>query len=735
VLETWTLFILRRSKAVLGLWLVALALALVATARLPQLLTNHFELPGTDSDRAEKILQAQFGQRTVGAFTLVVHTNADAHNALAVVRQAAAQAAAALPSGRVSGVAVLSDHVAAARIVSSLTSAQAKSHTVDMRAAMRAALPAASGPLDGVRFYLTGFAAIEHDLDPILQADLRTGELLIALPIAVVMLAWTFGTMAFLVPLVFALCTVPTTLGLVYLVALNMELTTYVTNLVGLIGLGIAIDYSLLMVYRYREEANGPASAQLAIVRTMQTAGRAVAVSGLAVAVGLALLVFLPLPFLRGFGIGGLFIPLVSVLAAFTLLPVLLLLLAGPLDRVYLLPGTQLTRRGATGHGFWPALAHSVMRRPWPVAAGSTAVLLLMAAPLLTIELGPGSRDSLPRSVESIQGLDLVAAAIGAGATVPSAILIDSGRDDGVYEPLFARAVGRLMKGLSADPQVAAVRFARDRAQHVDRSGRYANVEVDGRQDFGTPQSQALVDRIRGQIVPAALIPHSAMVLVGGAPAAGRDFLGLAFGSFPALVAAILVVTYVLLLRAFRSLLLPFKAVVLNLLSIGAAYGLTVAVFSWGWGAPFGLIRESQINVWIPVLVFAMLFGLSMDYEVFIVCRMREAWDGGVTNDEAVAAGLAATGRLVTSAGLIMCAAFAGFVAGSIVELQQFGFALAVAVLVDVTIVRALLLPAAMKLFGSLNWYLPEVIGRALRVPPPSRKKSWSDSSDARPEG
>jgi RND superfamily putative drug exporter len=323
----------------------------------------------------------------------------------------------------------------------------------------------------------------------------------------------------------------------------------------------------------------------------------------------------------------------------------------------------------------------------------------------------------MPRTAESIQGLDLVAAAIGAGATAPTSILIDTGRADGVYETQFARAIGRLMKRLSADPQIAAIRFSRDQTQHVDHSGRYANVEVDGRQDFGTPQSLALVDRMRQQIVPAAAFPTPAVVLVGGAPAAGRDFVARALGWFPPLVAAILVVTYVLLLRAFRSMLLPLKAVVLNLLSIGAAYGLTVAVFSWGWGVPFGLIREPQINVWIPVLVFAMLFGLSMDYEVFIVCRMREEWERVGSNDEAIAAGLAATGRLVTSAGLIMCAAFAGFLAGSIVELQQFGFALAVSVLVDVTIVRALLLPAAMKIFGSLNWYLPEAVARALMVP------------------
>jgi RND superfamily putative drug exporter len=336
---------------------------------------------------------------------------------------------------------------------------------------------------------------------------------------------------------------------------------------------------------------------------------------------------------------------------------------------------------------------------------------------MFAIELGPGSREGLPRSTESIQGLDIVTAAVGAGATAPTSIVIDTGHAGGGADAGVAAAITRLKLGLAADSQVAAVYHIAELPQFVDLSSRYLVVKVAGRQDFGTPASLAFVDRLRQAIVPAAAFPGSVTVMAGGAPAAGRDFLGLVSTWFPPLVVAILAVTYGLLMRAFRSLLLPLKAILLNLLSISAAYGLTVAAFSWGWGAPFGLIQHAQINAWIPVMVFAMLFGLSMDYEVFLVCRMREQWDQGVPNDEAVAAGLGFTGRLVTSAGLIMVAAFAGFMAGTVVELQQFGFALAVSVLVDVTIVRALLLPAAMKVFGRWNWYLPPTLARVLRVP------------------
>jgi len=694
---------------VLAVWCLALALGVVASIQLPSLLTNHFTLPGTDSERAETILETRFGQRTVGAFTLVVKTTGDAQDIAEAVEGAAARAAAALPSGRLAGVSTLGKHVVAAQIVSSLTSAEAKAHTAAMRAAV--------GQIDGAKTYLTGFAAAEHDMDPILQADLWKGEVLIALPLAVVLLAWTFGTLAFLLPLAFALFTIPTTFGLVFLFAHAMELTTYVTNLVSLIGLGIAVDYSLLMVHRFREEGAAGATTDEAIARTMDTAGRAVVFSGTAVGIGLALLVLLPLPFLRGFGIGGLLIPMVSVLGALTLLPALLSLAGRPLDRVRLVPVRWLAERMASDHGFWPRLAFAIMRRSGLVATGSTLVLLLMSAPMLALELGPGSREGLPRSVESIQGLDIVSAAIGAGATAPTTIAIDTGHDGGVSDADVVRAIDRLKQGLTADAQVAAIYFVPELPQFVDLSGRYALLKVAVREDFGAPQSLAFVDRLRHGLIPAATFPPRTTVVVGGAPGAGRDFLDRVRTWFAPLVAAILIVTYLLLLRAFRSLLLPLKAIVLNLLSIGAAYGLTVAAFRWGWGAPFGLIAHGQISAWIPVMVFAMLFGLSMDYEVFIVCRMREHWDQGASNEQAVAAGLGATGRLVTSAGLIMCAAFAGFVAGSVVELQQFGFALAASVLIDVTIVRALLLPATMKLFGPWNWFLPKSAARILRLP------------------
>jgi RND superfamily putative drug exporter len=709
-MQRLTRTMLRHRVAVLGVWLVVFVAAGWASSQLSDLLTNRFSLPGTDAAAAEAILEEGFGQRSVGSFTLVARGDGNAEELVPLVAEAAERAAAELPTGRAVGAQIVGADVVTATILSSLEPADAKGRTEAMREAI--------GDVPGADVFLTGQAATERDLDPVFAEDLKKGELFIAVPIAIALLVWTFGTLAFLVPFAFALVTIPATLGLIWIVATQMELTTYITNLVSLIGLGIAIDYSLLVVYRFREELRSGLTKDEAIVRTMDTAGRAVVFSGTAVAIGLALLLFMPLPFMRGFGVGGLLIPAVSVVAAVTLLPVVLSLVGERLDGVRLLPQRWLDRRADHERGFWARLARTIMRRPLPVALGTTALLLALAAPVLDIEVGPGTNYGLPAELESVQGLAILTDAVGAGATAPANVVVDTGAAGGADDPEILAAVERLRAGLEADPQVARVDFDARVPQHVEPTRRYLNVVVIGEEDYGTPASLAFVDRLRDDVIPTAGFPASATVVAGGGPPGGKDFLDLVYSWFPWLVLAVLLATYVLLLRAFRSLLLPLKAIVLNLLSIGAAYGLTVAVFKWGWGEPFGLTAYDQIEGWIPVMVFALLFGLSMDYEVFLVSRMREEWDAGASNEDAVVAGLTKTGRLVTSAGLIMFAAFMGFVAGSIVGLQQFGFALAAAILIDVTIVRALLVPSAMKLFGRWNWWLPAGVARLVRVPP-----------------
>ena len=710
-MDRWTRAMIRYRWVVLAVWAVVFVVSVVATARLSDLLTNRFSLPGTDTARAEHILEEEFGRKTTGSFTIVVRGEpGSAPELLGPVQQAAARASDVLPTSEVVVVQPVSDSVVTALLVSNLEPADAKGYTDDMREAV--------GEIPGAEALVSGQAAIEHDLDPVFADDLKVGELFIAIPIALLILVFVFGTLAFLLPFLFAAAAIPTTLGIIWIFANFMELTTYLQNLVMLIGFGIAIDYSLLVVYRYREELDKDGSRVDALVRTMETAGRAVVFSGSAVGIGLALMLFMPLPFMRGFGIGGLVIPLVSVVCALTLLPVLLYFLAARLDRVRLIPRRVANRRADDESNMWVRLSRTIMRRPALVAATTTSFLVLLALPVLTIEVGPGSNEGIPQDLEGIRGLNIVSEEVGAGALAPTAIVIDTARPGGLEDPEVQVALERLEEGLRADPEVARVSFDPESPQSVDPTGQYLHLEVTGRSEYGVPTALDFVERLRDDIVPAAGFPDNMSVYAGGGPPSGVDFLDLTYGAFPWLVVGVLLLTYVLLLRAFRSLLIPLKAIILNLLSIGAAYGLLVVFFKWGAADWLGLISFDQIEGWIPVFVFAMVFGLSMDYEVFLVSRMREEWDETHDNVRAVSLGLAKTGRIVTAAGLIMFAAFMGFVAGSIVGLQQFGFGLATAILIDVTIVRALLVPSAMALFGRWNWWLPAPVARMFFVKP-----------------
>jgi RND superfamily putative drug exporter len=723
--ERWTRFVLHHKKSVLAVWMVAFLLGGWASSGLADLLTNRFTLPGTDTERTEKILRDHFGQRSTGSFTFVAKTDGDAQAIVPKLQAAAERAAKQLPTGTFVGAQAVGNGVATAFIVSSLEPADSKGHTDAMREA--------AGTIPGAKLYLTGQAAIEHDLDPVFADDLKVGELYIAIPIAMLLLVFVFGTLAFVLPLLFSLFSIPVTLGLVYLVARQIELSTYVQNMVMLIGLGIAIDYSLLMVYRYREEHAVQPSREEAVVRTMQTAGRAVVFSGTAVAVGLSLLLFMPLPFMRGFGV-TLAIPAVSIVCAVTLLPVLLYYLGDRLDRVRLVPRRLLERREDEERNFWARLARTIMRHPAAFAAGTVTLLVLFAAPVLDLRLGPGSNSGIPQNLEAVQGNNVLTDAVGAGAVAPTDIVVDTGRIDGTSDGRTFTAVQRLIRELRADPEVGAVDFGQG-PQYADPTGRYLHLQVIGRSEYGVPKSMDFVDRLRDDLVPAAQFPDDVKVYAGGGPPGGVDFLDLTYGAFPWLVLAVLLVTYVLLMRAFRSILLPLKAIVLNLLAIGAAYGLLVVVFKWGAGNWAGLISFDQIEGWIPIFLFAMLFGLSMDYEVFLVSRMREEWDATHDNERSVARGLAKTGRIVTIAGLVMFAAFMGFVAGSIVGLQEFGFGLAAAIFLDVTIIRALLVPSAMKLFGRYNWWLPESVARIVRVKPSPLAPSSTPEPALRPAG
>ena len=711
-MERLTRTMIRYRWVVVAAWVIALVVSVLAMSGLSKLLTNRFTIPGSDTQRVEEVLQKDFGQRSDGSFQIVVKANpgATASSLQAATQAAAKRAVAVIPTGKLVAVQNVSDTALEAIIVSNLEPADAKGYTDDVRDAV--------GTIPNAKTYVTGAAAITADTDKVFAHDAKVGEFYTAIPIALLILLFVFGSLAVLLPLIFAMAAIPVTLAIIWIFANFMELSTYLQNLVMLIGLGIAIDYSLFIVYRYREERRGGLAKEDAIVRTMQTAGRAVVFSGTAVAIGLALMLFMPLPFMRGFGIGGLLIPLVSVICALTLLPALLYLAVDKLDSVRLIPKRIIDRRADEENNMWGRLARFIMRRPLPIALGTTTALVLLALPVLSLQVGPGTNKGVPQDLESVRGLNILAAEQGEGAIAPTEVIVDTHRPGGVQSPEVQAAVQRLVERLQQDPEVTGVAGSESVPPFVDATGRYLHIQITGAHEYGSPQAMDFVRRFRDQIEPAANFPPETSVYAGGGPGSSVDVIDTAYGAFPWLILAVLVLTYFLLLRAFRSLLLPLKAIILNLLSICAAYGLLVMTFKWGGGDVVGLQSFDQIEFWIPIFLFAMLFGLSMDYEVFLVSRMREEWDAGKPNDEAVASGLAKTGRLVTAAGLIMFAAFMGFVVGSILGLQQFGFGLAVAILLDVTIIRALLVPSAMELFGRWNWWLPTNVARVFRVKP-----------------
>jgi RND superfamily putative drug exporter len=724
----WTRFVLRHRFAVVAAWAVVLVVGVVCSTKLGPLLSNSFTVPGTDSERVRVLLQEHFGDRPDGSFTVVFVLQRPVEEpTLARLQRVVDRAARAVPSGKATGLRAATGRIVFGDVVSTLELADAKAWSDPLLAAV-------GRPPGVAEAYVTGPAAIQNELDPIFDEDLLRGEA-IALPIAFAVLLAVFGlSLSVTIPFLFAACTIFGTTAILYGVANVADTPTYATNLVQLIGLAIAIDYSLLIVYRFREESSlapapaKPAPPQLggsveptpprrleheAVVRTMETAGRAVVFSGLAVALGLALLIAMPLPFMRMMGVAGFLIPLVSIAAAVTLQPALLSLYGRRgVARRRILPGEPIDPE----RGFWARLARSIMARPWPYLLSGTAVLVAAALPALFIELTPGSTYGIPRTPQSVQGFDVLREAVGPGAVSPSVVLV-AGPDGAVVDEDVEAAVGRLVAGLRADPEVAFVASGRG-GRYVDDARRYRQVLVAGRNEYGFPEEQAFVGGLRGELIPAAAFPERVDVLAGGGPPQGVDFIDRAYTYFPWLVVAVLALSYVLLLRAFRSVLLPAKAVLLNLLSVGAAYGLLVVFFKWGGGEWLGLYRFDQVEAWIPIFLFAMLFGLSMDYEVFLVSRMREAWDGGADNATAVALGLERTGRIVTAAAIIMCAAFLGFVAGRIVGLQQFGLGLAVAIFVDATIVRSILVPSMMAVLGRWNWWLPPSVARIVRVEP-----------------
>jgi RND superfamily putative drug exporter len=513
---------------------------------------------------------------------------------------------------------------------------------------------------------------------------------------ALLVLAFVFASLLAFVPLLMSIVSIMTTFLVLWGVTAVTQVSMIVEFLVALIGLGVAIDYSLLVVVRWREERAHGAPGDEAVVRAMETAGRAVVFSGTTVAIGLLAMIALPLPFLRSIGYAGMLIPLISVAVAVTLLPVVLATIGPRLDWPHVRTDDKASRS-------WTSWARLVVRRRWVAALGAGLILAALVIAATSLQPGTANVNTLSKHGDARAGLvALERSGIGPGALEPIEILAAG---DGA-NPALVAAAAAAVRGVHGAVAPASAGWRRDRTAVID-----AIPTADGSTTAGRDTISAVRD---------AAHDVGAGVRVGGIGAENADFVSAIYGSFPLMIALIAVLTFILLARAFRSLLLPLKAVLLNIISVAAAWGVITLIWQQGHGsnALFGIPATHSVTAWIPLMVFAFLFGLSMDYEVFILSRMREEYDRTGSTDTAVIRGIGRTGRLVTSAALILFLAFVSMASGPETDVKVFATGLAAGILLDATLIRALLVPAVVSLFGRWNWWLPALPARWLRVEP-----------------
>jgi len=694
--------IARRRWTVIGVWIVLTLFGAFSAGQVSNRWFESFSIPGYSAYEANQRTMKTFGTGEQAPAVAVFRSQGDITKERSL-EKAVVAAAAVNPGSRVASywstgsLAYVSKdrHTAFATIYPPGTPSFSSSiHADRMLAALEKNTP------DGVKAYLTG-------RDPIYNATSDGGsgpsvltEAIIAAIGSLVILFFVFGTLpAVLMPVVVAIASILNTFTLVWAVTYIADVSIIVQFLIALVGLGIAIDYALLMIFRFRDELREGEDVETALVETMTHAGRSVIVSGSTVAVGLLSMLILPLPFIRSIGIGGLLIPTVSVLAAITLLPALLAVLGTRINSVRLLPKRFLDQ-GHPEDGLWGRWAGLVMRRPWPVAAVGLLITGVLVFYGLQINPSEAQAKDFPGTGNAIEGRDaLTRAGISAGVFKPFVVLVENGGD---REPIVKKLE-------QVDGVAAAVAPPGPEWTRGDKS----LVEAFAADDGASKEGKATIARVQKTLAGTD-------ATLGGVAGEDRDFVRAVYGNFPYVLAFVVLLTFILLARAFRSLLLPLKAVVLNLVSLAAAFGIIVFIFQQGHGseAIWGVHATQAIIPWIPLMIFAFLYGLSMDYEVFMLSRMREAYDETGDTAQAVSLGLARTGKLVTSAALVLMFAFLVLSSGPSIDIKQFGIGLAAGIIFDATVIRALLVPALMRLFGKWNWWLPPKAARVLLVRP-----------------
>ncbi len=537
MLERWTHVVIRGRILVIALWIAVIIVGTFAAVRLPALLSTSLAVPGSDSGQADAILTQHFGENVEGTFTVVFRVSNPPAATLRSMDNRFSAAAGTIPTAHVMALREVAG-ILYGNISTALDLQRAATYTGALRHALKdAGLPAA---------YVTGAPALQYDIEPILTTDLHRGEV-IAVLAALALLTFVLGpSVALLIPLAVAAGTTTAALAIIFALAHEFLMVLYVPNLVQLIGLGIAVDYSLLVVHRFKHELSDEERAvEDAIAATMTTAGRTVVFSGIAVAVGLSAVLIVPVPFVRSLGFAGLVVPLVSIVAALTLQPALLSLLGRRG-----MGSVRLSRPKASRdlqHGLWSRLAALVMRRPIVVLACSAGVLFAAATPALWLELTPGSVVAIPQSIQSARALSMLRDRIGPGVITPIEVVLDAGAAGKADAPAISAATLRLAHELLNDPEVFVVAIG-SRAPYIDSSDRYRQMIIIGRHDFGQEATQLLVHQIHSRFLPGAHFPPGLGVYVGGAPAQGADFLTRVYGTFPWIVLLVLALAYLVLL-------------------------------------------------------------------------------------------------------------------------------------------------------------------------------------------
>jgi RND superfamily putative drug exporter len=522
-------------------------------------------------------------------------------------------------------------------------------------------------------------------------------------------------------PIITALFGLGIGVALLELVTHFLVVPNFSPEMAAMIGIGVGIDYALFIVTRYRQGIFEGREPRDAVVTSLMTSGRSVLFAGSTVVISLFGLFLIGQPYMIGLATACIAAVLMVLVAALTLLPAMLGFAGGAIDKLHI-PGLLQNGGPPPENGFWHRWSRLIQRRAWVTGTLAVVILLILALPVFSMRLAFTDASNDPATQTTKQAYDLLAQGFGIGFNGPLVVAVD------MHGPSDLPTVQRLDSALRAGvPDVAFVAPAQVNAAHTG-----AVIAVVPKTSPQSAQTETLVQTLRSDVIPPAVQGTDVRALVGGQTAGGIDAANFLGSRLFLVIGAVLILSFLLLMTVFRSVVLPLKAVIMNLLSVGAAYGVMVAVFQWGWaGRVIGIGETGPIDPWIPVTMFTILFGLSMDYEVFLLSRIREEWLRTGENSTAVADGLAVTGRVITAAAAIMFCVFASFVINDPLHiLKVFGLGLAVAVLLDATLVRMVLVPSIMELLGPVNWWMPKFLDRSIptigvevtpSTPPPPR--------------